>query len=231
MIELNSANVFYGAAQALSGVSVSASAGEIVALIGRNGAGKSTTLRTLAGWLVSRTGVLSVHGREVVQPSAERLSELGVALVPDDRQIFPTLTVEENLKMSLVAHRAARWDMNAVFDLFPRLQERRKAYGASLSGGEQQMLAIGRALLCQPRVLLLDEPTEGLAPVLASAVVDAVRAISAENIAIVLVEQNARIPLMLAHRFSVLDSGRVAWQGDRAAFLRDEATVNSILSV
>lgn len=231
MIELQDATVFYGSAQVLSSVSLRAECGEVVALIGRNGAGKTTTLRTLAGWLPFRNGTLRVGEELIDQAGPEVLSQLGVALVPADRQIFPTLSVEENLRMALVAHRPARWRIEDVYGLFPRLFERRKANGAALSGGEQQMLAIARALLCQPRVLLLDEPTEGLAPLLVDAVVDAIRMIAAEGLAIVLVEQNARIPSLLAKHFIVLDSGRVAWSGDRATFENDQATVNALLSV
>lgn len=231
MIELDAADVFYGAAQALFGVSVTARPGEVVALLGRNGAGKSTTLRTMAGWHGMRGGTIRLSGETLDQPTAEDMSLRGVALVPEDRQVFPTLTVEENLRMALVTHKPARWTLEGIYDFFPRLGERRSAYGAALSGGEQQMLAIARALLCQPETLLLDEPTEGLSPVLAEAVVEAIRSIAAERMAIVIVEQNARIPLKLAHRFYVLDSGRVAWSGGRAAFARDEAQVNRLLSL
>lgn len=231
MIELQGASVFYGSAQVLSSVSLRAASGEVAALIGRNGAGKTTTLRTLAGWLPCRSGTLMVNGNLVMQAGPEVLSRLGVALVPDDRQIFPTLSVEENLRMALVAHRSARWRVEDVYGLFPQLRERCKSSGAALSGGEQQMLAIARALLCQPRVLLLDEPTEGLAPLLIETVVDAIRMIAGEGLAIVLVEQNARIPSLLAKHFFVLDSGRVAWSGDRTSFEREQATVNALLSV
>ncbi len=231
MVEIERADVYYGAGQALFGVSLKVQPGEIVALVGRNGAGKSTTLRALAGWEPLRRGTLRFKHHVLEKPSAEQMSRLGVALVPDSRQIFPMLSVEENLRMSLVVHQPRRWTIGSVYTLFPRLAERRKAAGAALSGGEQQMLAIARALLCEPELLLLDEPTEGLSPVLAEIVVAAIRQIASESMAIVIVEQNARIPLQLAHRFYVLDSGCVAWQGDREDFRRDEAKVNRLMSL
>ena len=231
MLELKTANVFYDNSQALYGFSLAARMGEVVALIGRNGAGKSTALKAMAGWLRCRSGSLTVDGTQMDAPTPEEVNRAGVALVPEDRQVFPTLTVDENLRMARVTHAPARWRDGDVYDLFPRLAERRTASGAALSGGEQQMLAIGRALLCQPKVLLLDEPTEGLAPVVVNALIEAIRAISAEGVAIVFVEQNVRIPELLAHRFYVLDSGRIGWEGDRAALERDRIIVEHLISV
>ncbi len=231
MLELERAQVFYGGAQALFDVSMAIEPGEVVALVGRNGAGKSTALKALAGWEPLREGTIRWNGSPLRAVSAEQMSRLGIALVPDSRQVFPLLSVEENLRMSSVAHKASRWTIESAFSLFPRLAERRTAAGAALSGGEQQMLAIARALLCQPAVLLLDEPTEGLSPLMAQAVVEAIRTIASEQIGIVIVEQNARIPLQLARLFYVLDSGCVAWKGNREAFLRDEDKVNRLMSV
>lgn len=231
MVELFEADVYYGRAQALHGVSLQVRPGEVVALLGRNGAGKSTTLKTLAGWLRCRRGRLSIDGRVVLSPTPEDTSRAGIALVPEDRQVFPTLTVTENLAIAQVAHASGRWRFDDIWHLFPRLSERRAARGSALSGGEQQMLSIGRALLCQPRTLLLDEPTEGLAPVVVSALTEAIRAIAASGMGIVLVEQNAKVPRQLASRFYVFDGGHIRWHGDRQQLDTDHETVARLLSV
>lgn len=231
MIELASADVYYGKAQALHGMSLQAQSGRIVALMGRNGAGKSTTLKALAGWLRIANGSLKWHGKNIDHATPELLSGIGVSLVPEDRQIFPTLTLEENLAVATIAHRPEKWRTDDVFSLFPGLQHRRKAYGGALSGGEQQMLTIARALLTQPSVLLLDEPTEGLAPVVVNAVVDAIKSIASAGVAIVLVEQNASVPRLIADQFVIIDSGRPTWSGDRQAFMQDAQIVQRLLSV
>jgi branched-chain amino acid transport system ATP-binding protein len=231
VLELKNADVYYGSAQALYDFSLAARVGEVVALIGRNGAGKSTAMKAMAGWLKCRKGVLVVDGARIEHPTPEDVNRAGIALVPEDRQIFPTLTVAENLRMARVTHQPARWREREVYELFPRLGERQEASGAALSGGEQQMLAIGRALLCQPKVLLLDEPTEGLAPVVVNALIEAIRAIAAEGVAIVLVEQNVRIPELLAQRLYVLDSGRVGWKGNREEFIRHRDAVERLISI
>ncbi|WP_137388567.1 ABC transporter ATP-binding protein [Rhodoligotrophos defluvii] len=231
MLSLERASVFYGAAQALHDISLSVKPGEALALAGRNGAGKSTTLRTLAGQLRCRSGGLVLDGARLDKPSPEALSRAGIAYVPEDRQVFPTLTVEENLAIAQVAHRSGLWTADRVYSVFPRLAERRKALGQALSGGEQQMLAIGRALMCNPRILLLDEPTEGLAPNMVQSLVGAMRDILASGLGVILVEQNFRVPKQLADRFVILDSGRVAWTGDAVALADNEATAARLLSV
>jgi len=232
MLALERADVFYGPAQALHGVSLSVAPGEVVALAGRNGAGKSTTLRALAGYLPVSGGRLLLDGRPVPAPTPEAMNRAGVALVPEDRQVFPTLTVEENLIVATIAHgrRAGRDALAQAWDLFPRLAERRTAYGQALSGGEQQMLSIARALLCRPKILLLDEPTEGLAPVVIETLVQALAAVIASGVGLVIVEQNFAVPQALATRFVVLDSGRILWRGDAAGLEREAATVSGLLS-
>jgi branched-chain amino acid transport system ATP-binding protein len=205
--------------------------GEVIALLGRNGAGKSTTLKTMAGWLSCRRGMLKIDGIAVAEPSPETVNRAGVALVPEDRQVFPTLTVEENLRLPGVAHAPGRWTFDDVWRIFPLLQERRKAKGSALSGGEQQMLSIGRALLCQPSTLLLDEPTEGLAPVVVASLTEAIRAIAQTGMAIVLVEQNAKVPKQIASRFYVFDSGRIAWRGSRTDLDTNQDHVTRLLSL
>jgi branched-chain amino acid transport system ATP-binding protein len=231
MLALEAASVFYGAAQALHDVSLSVRRGEVVALAGRNGAGKSTTLKALSGLLALRGGSLHLDGATLQMPTPEDMNRAGVAYVPEDRQIFPSLTVEENLSIAKVVRRSgSAWDRDDVFSLFPRLAERRRAAGQALSGGEKQMLAIGRAMMCAPRFLLLDEPMEGLAPTVVSALVEAIRSIMASGVGVIMVEQNFRVPAELASRFVILDSGRISWAGDGAMLKTDTSRVASLLS-
>ena len=214
MLELKGANAFYGKAQALHDVDFAVGSGEIVALIGRNGAGKSTLLRALAGAHALASGERRLDGAAITQLPLHQCSRRGIALVPEDRQIFSNLTAEENLRLVEALHAPGYWSRDRIYGLFPRLAERRSANGTSLSGGEQQMLAIARALLANPRYLLLDEPTEGLAPVIVDAIIGAVGEIHAQGTAVVLVEQNAKVPRLLAQRFHIIDSGRLIWSGN-----------------
>lgn len=231
-LAIDAANVFYGGAQALHDVSLSVRRGEVVALAGRNGAGKSTTLKAMAGLIALRSGTLRLDGAGLQAPTPEGMNRAGVAYVPEDRQIFPTLTVEENLSIARVVRRhGAGWSREDAFLVFPRLAERRRAAGQALSGGEKQMLAIGRAMMCAPKFLLLDEPMEGLAPIIVRGLVESIRAIVASGVGVIMVEQNFRVPAELASRFVILDSGRVAWAGDRDALEADRSRVSSLLSV
>ncbi len=214
MLELRDADVFYGKAQALHGVCFSVAPGDIVALIGRNGAGKSTLLRALAGAHRLTRGERRLDGDDITTAPAHVCSRRGISLVPEDRQIFSNLTAEENLRLVEVLHPPGFWTRERVYRLFPRLAERRKANGISLSGGEQQMLAIARSLLANPRYLLLDEPTEGLAPIIVDAIIAAISEINRQGTAIVLVEQNFKVPRLLARYFHLIDSGRLTWHGD-----------------
>jgi branched-chain amino acid transport system ATP-binding protein len=213
MLELDQADVFYGKAQALHGVSLRCAPNEVLALVGRNGAGKSTTLRALMGQVPLRKGRRLVDGADITGLPLPDSSRRGIALVPDSRDIISGLSCEENLVLATLSHAPGHWTMERVYELFPRLRERRQAQGTSLSGGEQQMLAIGRALLTNPRYLLLDEPTEGLAPVIVEQIIAAIRFVAHSGVAVLLVEQNFRVPQRVAQRFCLLDTGRVVWTG------------------
>ncbi len=231
MLALDEADVFYGAAQALHHVTVRLAEREIVALVGRNGAGKSTTLKALMGLLPCRGGRRTFAGEDVTHLPPHLCCRRGVAYVPEDRQVFPNLTTEENLRIARWAGRQGRWDIARIQRLFPNLQERRHTQAGALSGGEQQMLAIARALLTNPVALLLDEPTEGLAPLIVAAVTEAIAEINRDGVAILLVEQNLQIPLRIAHRQYVIDNGRIVWQGRTDEVERDRAAIERMISV
>lgn len=217
MLELIDVHTYYGNIQALKGISLSVSPGEVVTLIGSNGAGKTTTLRTIQGLLRPRQGKVMFEGRELNAVSTENIVRLGIAQSPEGRMIFPRMTVLENLEMGAFQRRDSvgiKADMDHVFSLFPRLKERISQKGGTLSGGEQQMLAIGRALMARPRLLLLDEPSMGLAPMLVSQIFSIIQEISAEGMTILLVEQNARMALTVANRGYVLQTGEIVLSGD-----------------
>jgi len=220
-------HAYYGDMAALRGVSLQVGEGEIVALLGSNGAGKTTTLRSISGLHRPRKGSVRFGGADITRERAHNIVAKGLAHVPEGRRIFPALSVEENLNLGGYLSRRDRGTMarrkQQVFELFPRLAERRRQYGGTLSGGEQQMLAIGRALMNEPRLLALDEPSMGLAPVLVRAVGEVIRRIRARGAAILMVEQNARQALALADRAYVLETGRVVIEGpagDLAADVR-----------
>jgi branched-chain amino acid transport system ATP-binding protein len=231
MLRLEGADVFYGSAQALHQITLELDSGEIVGLVGRNGAGKSTVLKALMGLLPCRAGRRTLAGAPITAMSAHLCSRMGIAYVPEDRQVFPNLTVEENLAVAQVRRRPGPFDTDKVFALFPNLQERLRTKGQALSGGEQQMLSIARALVTNPSFLLLDEPTEGLAPLIVQALIQAIIDINTAGIGIVLVEQNFKIPLRVAHRFYVIDNGELVWIGDKAALIRDKSAVERLISV
>ncbi len=226
ILQLKDVHAYYGHVHALKGISLDVAAGEIVALIGANGAGKSTTLRTICGLLKPRAGEIVLHGKSIAGVPAHEIVYLGVSHAPEGRRIFSTLSVDENLNMgaySLGGARARIEEHRArVFKLFPRLQERHRQLAGTLSGGEQQMLAIGRALMADPKVLLLDEPSLGLAPLLVKAIFDTVREINQSGTTILLVEQNARAALRLAHKGYVLETGSIVLSGPAATLLADE---------
>ena len=213
MIALENACVKYGHALALDGVTLCVNPGEIVAIVGRNGAGKSTTLKAMAGLLPLSSGKRLVGGQDATALPVERVNRLGVALVPDTRRIFPNLTVRENLRMGALAHPPGHWTMERVLGIFPRLKERIEFGGDQLSGGEQQMLSIARALLGNPKVLLLDEPTEGLAPLIVNLLIDVFAEVNCHGTGIVLVEQNVQRALRESDHFVCLQKGRVVLQG------------------
>jgi branched-chain amino acid transport system ATP-binding protein len=223
-LEVDAVHTYYGEIHALKGVTLTVEAGEIVALIGRNGAGKSTLLNTISGLLRPRTGSVRFHGTSLDRLPADVIVRHGVTQVPEGRKIFGILTVEENLEMGAFLCRDPA-ELSArkahVFGLFPRLAERRTQLGGSLSGGEQQMLASGRALMLAPRLLLMDEPSLGLAPTLVRWIFRIIRDINAAGTAVLLVEQNARLALRIARRGYVLETGRVVLAGPAANLLED----------
>jgi branched-chain amino acid transport system ATP-binding protein len=218
MLEIENLHVYYGEIHALKGVSIRVAQGEIVALLGNNGAGKTTTLKTISGLLRPRNGQVLLEGRPIHALPPHEIVAQGVAQSPEGRKIFNRLTVTENLEMGayLRADVGIREDMERVFTLFPRLRERRLQVAGTLSGGEQQMLAIGRALMARPRILLLDEPSMGLAPILVEQIFETVADINRGGTTILLVEQNAAIALSVAHRGYVLETGSVVLAGPAA---------------
>ena len=234
MLTLEGIDAFYGDLQALYDVSLTVEQGRVFALVGANAAGKSTTLRVISGLVTPRRGRVVLEGRDLTRVPAHARVDLGIVQVPEGRRLFPFMTVQENLLLG--AHtprsRAARDDtLTYVYTLFPVLQERRAQLAGSLSGGEQQMCAIGRALMAKPRVLMLDEPTLGLAPVLVKRIFDTVRMINADGMTIMLVEQNVRQALTLAHRAAVLESGHLVLHGQGAELLGDDRLKRAYLGM
>jgi len=225
-LEAEGLQTFYGKSHILHGVGLEVSEGELVALLGRNGAGKTTTLRSLMGLTPARQGTVSVFGRVTTDWPPYRIAGLGVGYVPEGRRIFANLTVEENMKVPLV--RPGPWTAERVFKLFPRLAERKLNKGRQLSGGEQEMLAIGRALLINPRLLLLDEPSQGLAPLIVQELFNVIAAMRKEGISVLLVEQNVRAAVEIADRAYVLDDGRVVFAGPAEEFAKDEERVRAL---
>ena len=235
LLELKDVHTYYGQIHALKGVSLAVNAGEIVTLIGSNGAGKSTTLRTISGILRPRRGEVRLEGQSVASIPPHRLVERGIGHVPEGRGVFPALTVLENLEMGayLLNNRSEFLRrIENVFTLFPRLQERMQQRGGTLSGGEQQMLAIGRALMQEPRILLLDEPSMGLAPLLVEEIFNIVQRLNAEQkTTILLVEQNAQAALQVAHRAYVLETGHISITGPAQELLRDSRVIDAYLGL
>ncbi|HEU5299825.1 MAG TPA: ABC transporter ATP-binding protein [bacterium] len=223
MLELQAVSVFYGKIRALAEVSLRVASGEVVALIGGNGAGKTTTLRAISGLLRPRAGRIVFEDREITRWGPERIVRSGLAHCPEGRQVFPEMTVLENLEMGAYARPGGTADrLDRVFTLFPVLRERRGQRAGSLSGGEQQMLAIGRALMSEPRLILFDEPSLGLAPVVVREVARSIRALNEAGATVLLVEQNARLAFTVAHRGYVLENGRIVLEGAIATLAGDE---------
>ena len=217
-LALEAVDALYGESHVLHEVSFAMRQGEVMCLLGRNGAGKTTCMNAIIGWLRPRRGKVRLFGEPIERLSPETISRKGIGLVPQGRRMFPTLTVKENL---MVARRGSGWNLARVFDLFPRLKERAEQHAGSLSGGEQQMLAIGRALMGNPRVLLMDEPSEGLAPLIVAEVGRTIARLKGEGQSILLVEQNVKLAFELADDVVILNTGRVAFAG-RAADVRDD---------
>jgi branched-chain amino acid transport system ATP-binding protein len=219
-------HTYYGKSHILHGVGLEVKEGEIVTLLGRNGAGKSTTLRSLVGLTRARDGAVRIFGQATTDWQPYRIAALGVGYVPEGRRIFPNLTVEENLKVPL--ERPGPWTIARVYALFPRLAERKRNKGRQLSGGEQEMLAIARALVLNPRLIILDEPSQGLAPIIVQDVFKVVTAARAEGISVLLVEQNVRAAVAIADRAYVLDDGHIVYSGAASDFAKDEARVRAL---
>jgi branched-chain amino acid transport system ATP-binding protein len=219
MLRLEHLAAAYGASQVLFGVSLTVAAGEVVTLLGRNGMGKTTTIRAIMGLLPSQggrvtAGAITFGGTALVGLPSHRIARQGLGLVPEGRQVFPTLSVEENL---IATARPGRWDLGAAYALFPRLRERRANMGRNLSGGEQQMLAIGRALMTNPRLLVLDEATEGLAPLIRTEIWAVLARLKSEGQSILLIDKNLAAVLRLADRHVIIERGRSVWEGHSAA--------------
>jgi branched-chain amino acid transport system ATP-binding protein len=219
-------HTYYGKSHILHGVTLDVADGRITALLGRNGAGKTTTLRTLMGLTPAREGTVTIYGSEVTRWPTYRIAASGVGYVPEGRRIFANLTVEENLKVPL--ERGGAWNMERVYGLFPRLAERRLNRGRQLSGGEQEMLSIARALLLNPKLLILDEPSQGLAPLIVREVFRIVSQMRDEGISVLLVEQNARMSLEIADDAYVLDDGAIVYSGSARDLAADEARVRAL---
>ena len=228
MLEVEGIQTYYGESHVLHGVSVRVAPGEAVALLGRNGAGKTTLIRSVAGMTPPRDGRVVFDGQAVERWPAYRIARRGLALVPQGRRIFAPLSVRENL---LLGARLGEWRLEKVYDLFPRLREREEQSGGTLSGGEQQMLAIGRALMTNGRMLVLDEPSEGLAPIIVREIGRVVQGLKGERLSILLVEQNYHLALRVADRVYVMNKGQIVWEGTPAGLEADEEIKRRFLGV
>lgn len=225
VLQVADLHVFYGGIHALKGINLSVPQGTIVALIGANGAGKSTTLRAISGLVRAKRGRISFAGRDITEELPHRIVEMGIAMVPEGRRIFPNLTVMENLLLGAYTRRDSQGlkrDLDWVFTLFPRLKERTWQKGGTLSGGEQQMLAVARALMSRPKLLMMDEPSLGLAPLLVREIFDIIRELCESGVTILLIEQNAKAALEIAHYAYVLEIGRIVLEGEGKKLLEDE---------
>lgn len=234
LLELENIHTYYGNIHALKGISITVEEGEIVTLIGSNGAGKSTTLRTISGLVPPRQGVARLRGEDLSTYRAHEIVAKGVSQVPEGRGILTRLTVKENLEMGAFVRKdrdGIAKDMERVFSVFPRLKERINQVGGTLSGGEQQMLAIGRALMARPRILLMDEPSMGLAPILVEGIFSTIQEINREGTTVLLVEQNATMALSIAHRGYVIQTGEIVLAGSAEELKRDETVQKAYLGL
>ncbi|MGF6239818.1 branched-chain amino acid transport system ATP-binding protein [Paraburkholderia sp. GAS38] len=229
ILDVQQIHGFYGKSHILQGVTLRIDEGETVTLLGRNGAGKSTTLKSIAGVVTPQRGTVTFKGEPIHKLAPHRIAARGVCFVPEHRGIFRLLSVEENLRLG--ARKDSPWQLGDIYRIFPRLKERRTNGGAQLSGGEQQMLAIGRALMNHPRLLMLDEPVEGLAPVIVEEIVAQLKLIGQAGVAILLVEQNLEVCSQLADRHYIIEQGVIVYEGDNAAFIADESIKDRYLGV
>lgn len=231
ILKVDDINVYYGSIHAIKGISFEVGEGEVVTLIGANGAGKSTTLNTIAGLLRSKTGSIEFMGQSLAKVPSHKIVAKGLALVPEGRRVFLQMTVQENLEMGAFTQKNAgiAQDLEMVYDLFPRLKERLKQTAGTLSGGEQQMLAVGRALMSRPKLLMMDEPSLGLAPLVVQGIFDIIRTINQQGVTVLLIEQNANMALKLADRAYVLETGLITKAGTGAELLADESIKEAYL--
>lgn len=235
MLKIDGISTFYGNIQALKNISITVSEGEIITLIGANGAGKSTTLMSLCGIVPVKSGTISFEGQDITNRNPDKIVSLGISQVPEGRRIFPLLSVRENLDMGAFLRNdkeEIKRDIEYIYSLFPRLAERRHQQGGTLSGGEQQMLAISRAIMARPRLLLLDEPSLGLAPLIVQQIFDIIKKINQENnTTVFLVEQNANMALKIAHRGYVLETGKILMSDDADKLLSNEDVKKAYLGI
>jgi branched-chain amino acid transport system ATP-binding protein len=233
MLRVEKLETAYGLSQVLFGVSFGVQPGEVATLLGRNGMGKTTTVLSIMGIVAPRTGSVALEGRELRGLPSYLIAQAGIGLVPEGRQVFPNLTVRENL-VATAANRSGRanpWDLGRVFGFFPQLAERRGHFGNQLSGGEQQMLAIGRALMTNPKLLILDEATEGLAPLIRAEIFQSIGRLKAEGLSILLIDKDVKALTRIADRHTVLEKGRVVWTGTSAELAANEAVQHRYLGV
>ena len=226
LLDVRGLNAWYGESHILHGMDFEVNEGEVVTLLGRNGAGKTTTMRSIVGLTPAKEGTVRIFDRVTTAWPSYRIAWLGVGYVPEGRRIFANLTVEENLKVPV--ERPGPWNIARIYELFPRLAQRRTSTGRQLSGGEQEMLAIARAIILNPKLLLLDEPSQGLAPLVVQDVFRVVAAMRKEGISVLLVEQNVRAAVEIADRAYVIDNGRIVYEGRAAEFARDEEKVRAL---
>lgn len=234
MLELKDVNVSYGAIHAIHDVSLTVNDGEIVSLIGANGAGKTTILHTITGLKKAASGSITYDGHDLIKTEPSKIITLGMAHVPEGRHIFPTMTVAENLEMGAYIRNdkdGIQESIKEVFERFPRLKERRKQLAGTLSGGEQQMLAVGRALMSNPKIILMDEPSMGLSPLLVKEIFHIIQEVHKQGITVLLVEQNAKMALSIADRAYVLETGRISMSGDAKELLNDEKVKKAYLGL
>jgi branched-chain amino acid transport system ATP-binding protein len=231
MLDLENVNAYYGDSHILHGVSLAVNEGEVVCLLGRNGAGKTTTILTIMGYLKPRPGRIRYRGRDIAALPPYAVARLGFGFVPQERGIFPSLTVRENLTVFARGTAGGRWTLERILELFPSLRARERNLGFQLSGGEQQMLSIARALMLNPSLLLLDEPSEGLAPMIVQHIVEVLRNLKREGLAILLVEQNLRTALAVADRHHVMNKGEICFTGSSGELEGNEFVLRNYLSV
>ena len=232
MLEVRDLEVFYGMIQAIKGISFEVNEGEVIALIGANGAGKTTTLHTVSGLLAPKAGTVTFEGKDITKTPAHKIVSCGMAHVPEGRRVFASLSVYQNLKMGAYTRsdkEEIEESLRMVYTRFPRLEERKNQPAGTLSGGEQQMLAMGRALMSRPRIILMDEPSMGLSPIFVNEIFDIIREVSAAGTTVLLVEQNAKKALSIADRAYVLETGRITLQGDAKELMNDESVKKAYL--